>query len=226
VIALAGATRRFGEVVALEDVSLSITSGESVGLMGPNGAGKSTLLRAVAGLTRLTEGDITVRGNPARHANRQRVGLLAHESFLYGPLTARENLMLAADLHGVDSGAIDDVLERVGMTWAANSAVDTFSRGMEQRVSLARVLLCGADIVLLDEPFSGLDAAASTFLIQELDQLRAKGATLLLVTHDPLRAARVIDRVVVLVRGCVVADEPVTDAATFPARYQEIVGGA
>jgi len=229
VIDIEGVTRLFGENVAVDGVSLHIPEGQFVALMGHNGAGKSTLLRIVTGLTRPSEGRVTVEGQSVRGvpAVRGRLGLLAHESYLYGSLTARENLRLYADLFGVPDGPrrIDAVLEDLDMAWAAELQVETMSRGMEQRIALARALLHDPAILLLDEPFSGLDRAADRFLMAKLDALRKAGKTALLVTHDPARAVRLADRVVVLRRGRVHMDALMTpeEAQTFPERYMELL---
>jgi heme exporter protein A len=199
--------------------------------MGHNGAGKSTLLRLVTGLTRPNHGQVTVDGQSVRGAAsvRRKIGLLAHESYLYGSLTARENLLLYAQLFSVaqPSERVDSVLADLGMAWAAELQVESMSRGMEQRVALGRALVHEPTILLLDEPFSGLDRAADRFLMERLASLREAGKTALLVTHDPTRAVRCVDRIVVLGRGRVQLDRILTpeDAETFPTTYMSLLMG-
>jgi heme exporter protein A len=228
-------TRHFADRTAVDDVSLDVDGGTFVALMGPNGAGKSTLLRLVAGLTRPSAGDVTVGGGSVRKdaRTRRRIGVVGHESYLYGALSARENLELYARLFGL-AGAdrrVGDLLDRVGMSWAEHVPVEGFSRGMEQRLALARALLHDPDVLLFDEPFSGLDRTAERFLEAALADLRRAGKTALLVTHDPGRAVRSTDRAVVLRRGRVVLDrslDPARDAGAegFSGEYMAILEGA
>jgi len=227
VIQIDRVSRLYGDRVALETVSLEIAAGESIALMGPNGAGKSTLLRAIAGLTRASEGTVTVGGRSVKEpASRRRVGLLAHESYLYGPLTAAENLQFYARLYGVADPPIERVLADVGLEWAADLRIDTFSRGMEQRAALARLLVTGPEVLLLDEPFSGLDHVASTTLFDQLSRWRGGDRTMVVVTHDPIQAARLVQRVIVLVQGRVAFDEAVTEGPeAFALRYARLVSG-
>jgi len=230
VIRLESVTRLYGDHPAIDDLSLEVHQGQFVAVMGHNGAGKSTLLRLVAGLTRPTEGRVLVNDRELRRDNdaRRAIGLLAHESYLYGTLTARENLHFTARLFGLtDSDEhVDALLADVGIAWAADLPVETYSRGMEQRAALARALLHDPELLLLDEPFAGLDQAAEAFLHEPLARLRGAGKTGLLVTHDPARAVRSADRLVVLKRGRVVFDEQVTGplAETFPVTYSSLLG--
>jgi len=228
-IEIVSLTRLYGELAAVDEVTVSIAPGELVALMGHNGAGKSTLLRMVAGLTRPTSGEVRVDGLSVRTdlGARARLGLLAHESYLYPALTARENLALYATLFDLPDATdrVDAVLAEVGLDWARDLPVEGFSRGMEQRAALARVLLHDPSVLLLDEPFAGLDRAAEQFLLQKLAALSAAGKTALLVTHDPFLAARAAERAVVLRRGRVALDTPLAaaEAAAFTARFTELL---
>jgi heme exporter protein A len=144
-------------------------------LVGPNGAGKTTLLRVVAGLLRPTAGAVE---------RRAPIGMVGHDAMLYPALTARENLRFFARLHGVDGARVADLLEQVGLTHRAHDRVGTFSRGMLQRMAIARALVHDPAVLLFDEPLSGLDDAASHALVALLAGLRERGAAMILVSHQ------------------------------------------
>jgi heme exporter protein A len=195
-----GLEKRFGPVRALRALDLEVLAGSTLAVIGPNGAGKSTLLRLLSGLTRPSGGTLRVgREKGDRRSRRGQVGLIAHSSFLYPTLTARENL----------------VLGRAG----------GFSRGMSQRLSIARGLVHDPEIVLLDEPFSGLDPRAASRLAERLGALRTAHRTVVLVTHDLARAAELADQTLMLVRGQAVAlpFEANGDAQTLERHYREAV---
>ncbi len=206
-IAAEGLEKRFGHAVALRDVDLEIPAGASLAVLGPNGAGKTTLLRLMAGLARPTAGSLRVAGHRAgsRRA-RARVGWIGHATSLYTALTARENLHFAARLPGVSNAAarVDELLADVGLEHAADRTAGAFSRGMAQRLSIARGLVHDPEVVLLDEPFTGLDRRAAESLAERLAGLHRSGRTHALATHDARRAARVADTAIVLADGCVV----------------------
>jgi heme exporter protein A len=204
-----GLGKRFGRSAALEGIDLTLPAGASLAVLGPNGAGKSTLLRLIAGLARPTAGSLSVAGSPAHlPAARGRVGFIGHASLLYPYLSARENLLFAARLHRVPDPAtrVEGWLERAGLARVADLPVSHFSRGMSQRLSIARGLVHDPVLLLLDEPFAGLDAGASTRLAEQLASLHAAGRTLVLVTHDLKRAAELCERAIVLAGGRVAFD--------------------
>jgi heme exporter protein A len=204
-----GLGKRFGRSAALDGIDLTLPAGASLAVLGPNGAGKSTLLRLLAGLARPTSGSLSVAGAPAHlPAARRRVGFIGHASLLYPHLTARENLLFAARLHQAPDAAarVERWLEQAGLTRVADLAVSGFSRGMSQRLAVARGLIHDPSLLLLDEPFAGLDARAATRLAEQLAALHAAGRTLVLVTHDLKRAAELGDRAIVLAAGRVVFD--------------------
>jgi heme exporter protein A len=187
-IHLEGVERRFGERVALSGVSVRVEAGQTLVVLGPNGAGKTTLLRVLAGLLRPHAGSATVLGAELPRESwrlRGKVGLLAHEPLLYRELTPRENLRFQARLHGVDRERVDAVLEAVGMTGRANDPLTELSRGMVQRVAAARAVLHDPPLLLLDEPWAGLDPGA----IELLDPVigPSSGKTRVIVTHDVAR---------------------------------------
>jgi len=184
-----GLTRRFGATTALDGVDLTIAPAQPLALFGANGAGKSTLLRVLSGGMKATSGSLTIAGVDPRRAPaaaRGRIGLLSHQTLLYDDLSARENLVFFAKLHGVASpeDRARDLLAEVRLSDRADEPVRTFSHGMQQRVALARALLHEPSLLLLDEPSSGLDAAASAGLREALQRAAARGATWVLATHD------------------------------------------
>jgi heme exporter protein A len=197
--------RRYGEREALAGVSLELAQGQTLGVLGANGAGKTTLLRLLATLLRPHEGGVQVLGASLPDqawAVRGRIGLLTHEPLLYRELTARENLTFHARLHGVGAQRVQEVLEAVGMTRRAEEPVRTLSRGMVQRVAVARTVLHDPELLLLDEPRANLDPAAAE-LVEPLigrgtdpDRLRTR----VVVSHDPRSAIAEAD-VVLGLRG-------------------------
>jgi heme exporter protein A len=201
-----GLVRTFGPVRAVDGVSFALAPGEVLTILGPNGAGKSTLLGLLAGTLHPTSGEIRFRGeavDSTRTEARAALGLLSHRTFLYGALTARENLVFWARLHRLPDpgGRADRGLERVGLSEVANRPAGGFSRGMRQRLSLARTLLHDPALVLLDEPFTGLDVHAAALLRQVLQQLRDGARSVILVTHQLAEGVRLADRVAIQARG-------------------------
>jgi len=212
-IAAQGLEKRFGRVHALRGVDLALERGRTLAVLGPNGAGKSTLLRLLAGLARPSAGTLVVgdagsaRASSAeRRRARAAVGYLGHATLLYPDLTARENLLFAARLHGVSEAQAraDALLEQQGLLGVADRLTRSFSRGMAQRLAIARGLVHDPSILLLDEPFTGLDPSAAEALERQLRQLRDQGRTLVLVTHELARACALADAAIVLSRGLVV----------------------
>ena len=202
-----GLVKRFGPVTALRGVDLELPSGRSLCVLGRNGAGKSTLLRLLAGLARPSEGRILRDGQLRKGpAARRDVGVVAHASMLYAELGARENLEFAGRLHGVPDPAARAMalLEEDGLADVADRRVGGLSRGMTQRVAIARALVHDPALVLLDEPFTGLDRRSADRLAARLGRLREEGRSLLVVTHEAPQVAAIADAAVVLERGRVV----------------------
>lgn len=180
--------KSFSGRAAVAGVDLTLDAGDCLALFGPNGAGKTTLLRLIAGLLKPSAGSVRVQGVDVRRdaAARAAVGLISHQSMLYAPLTALENVTFAARLYGVPrpERAAADALAVMGLLDRANVAVRTLSRGLQQRVSIARATVHGPSVVLLDEPYAGLDEAGAAALTALLHSLRARGAAMVLVTHN------------------------------------------
>jgi heme exporter protein A len=228
VIDVSGLGRRFGHVVALRSVDLAVHAGDVVLLAGPNGAGKSTLLRCLAGLARPTSGSVRVGGADLRQAPaaRSAVGFLSHQTLLYDDLTARENLRFAATLHNLDSveTRVMDSLNAAGLTQRADARAGVLSHGTRQRLSIARATLHDPAVLLLDEPFSGLDAGAVERLRDRLGADAARGRAVICVTHQPADIWPVATRVVVLQRGVVLLDMARPDAlGDFLSNYRQAI---
>ena len=201
-----GLVRRYGPIHAVNQISFGLEEGELLTVFGPNGAGKTTLLGMLAGSFRPHAGEIRLRGEPRDAAAtdwRREIGLLSHQTFLYGALTARENLTFFGKLYDLqDLGdRVDTRLEQVGLRGEADRRVHGFSRGMRQRLALARTLLHDPSLVLLDEPFTGLDVHASALLREVLGQLKDGRRTVVLVTHNLIEGLQLADRVAIQVEG-------------------------
>ena len=227
-VRLTDVSRHFGRRRALYRISLTLHTGDIVGLLGPNGAGKSTLIGILATLVAATSGDVRYGQHTTREGGasvRQRIGLLAHELHLYAELTARQNLAFFAALYGLEPGsAIDAALDRAGLADRADDQVLSFSRGMRQRLGLERALLHRPRLVLLDEPFTGLDDRSVGAVSARLRQLAAEGAIVLVATHDLDLADGLVTRVALMREGRLLSDEPA--AAGLRARYRSVVGSA
>jgi len=225
-----GLCRSFGRVRVLHDVNLILAAGEALAVAGPNGAGKSTLLRLLAGLMRPTAGEVRILGRPLRQdaaAARRGVGLLSHQSLLYDDLTLLENLTFAARLYGLlrPRETALAALARAGLGSRAGESPRRLSRGLLQRAAIARALLHRPRILLLDEPFTALDAAAAERLREELRHLLAQGMGMVIVTHHLAEVWDLATRVSVLVEGRWVCDEARAGAlSAFLPRYHGLIG--
>ncbi len=206
-------TKRYGTERALGGVSLELKAGSMCALLGHNGAGKTTLLGIVSTLVSATDGKVVYRtaGNEVKGEDvRREIGMLAHSSMCYGELTATENLALTAGLYDVDGSpkTIGAVLDRVGLDAKARErAARTYSRGMLQRLALARAMLTKPSLLLLDEPFTGLDRGGAIALGEQLGTLRDGGAIVVVVTHDLEAIADRTDHVAILRRGQLAYEE-------------------
>lgn len=205
-VTVAGVRKAFGLRPVLRDVSFAVAAGQCVAILGPNGAGKTTLLRVLAALTRPQKGSVSIAGYDALNEAqivRRVVGYVGHVPLLYEELTARENLLFFARMYGLRDGEsrADVLLERVGMRSRSNDRVGTFSRGQAQRMALARGILHDPQVLLLDEPDTGLDENAIALLGELIAERGAAGQTTLLTTHTLERGLEWSDAAVVLVGG-------------------------
>ncbi len=221
-----GVTRRYGRTAVLAGLDLSLLPGECLLLLGPNGAGKSTLLRTLAGLARPDRGSVLVEGRPVAE-QRGAIGYLAHDTMLYDDLTVAENLAFTARLVGCDvATTVPMLLEQARLAEHRDRLVRHLSRGLAQRAALARSLMHAPRLLLLDEPYTGLDAPSAAALTALLLAERVRGTAVVLVGHRVEEGWEAVTRVAVLARGgWVYAGPRPADPAALEARYREALNG-
>lgn len=226
-----GISRRYGAALALRNIDLTLAAGESLALTGPNGAGKTTLIRVLATALRPSAGSLEIAGIDAvRQPGRARrlIGVVGHQPYLYGDLTVRENLRFYGRLYGLASPGvrISQVLSTVGLESRADEPVRNLSRGMQQRASLARAILHQPEVLLLDEPETGLDEAAQDLLGRLIGEWAASGRSIVLASHRLDWAQRLTDRALVLDRGFI-ACEVIrgTAPASLADAYRQAISG-
>jgi ABC-2 type transport system ATP-binding protein len=214
-IEMDGLTKRFGQVLAVDDVSFAVPRGTVTGFLGPNGAGKTTTLRMLLGLIEPTTGTATIEGRPYRELTDPlfRVGAILEASNFYPGRTARNHLRVQAIAGGIDGAQIDAVLELVGLVDAADRRAGGFSLGMRQRLALATALLGDPEVLILDEPANGLDPEGVRWLRQLLRGFADEGRTVLVSSHILAEVAQTVDNVVILDRGRMVAHAPLEQLA-------------
>ncbi len=208
IIDVKGLVKRFGPKVVLRQLDFKVEQGEFVALLGPNGAGKTTFLRILSSLSRPTTGQVMVAGYRLPHhaaAIRRRLGVVSHLPLLYGDLSAEENLRFYGRMYAVDGveNRIHEVLDQVGLILRRKDLVRTFSRGMQQRLAIGRAILHDPEVLLLDEPHTGLDQDACDMLDQALRQVAVRGRTVVMTSHDLTRAEDLASRFDVLTRGTI-----------------------
>ena len=209
-----GLTKRFGPHRVLESISFDLRTGEVAALLGANGVGKTTTLNCLAGLARIDGGRILMRGAPFDRrdpGHRSRIGVVSHDTFLYSELTVRENLLLHARIHRLPDARVDEVMAELELRRFGDTRIGHLSRGWRQRSGVARAILHRPELLLLDEPFSGLDLRATRLLRELLARLKNADRSILLTTHDLGATRELADRVIVLDRRSIAFDGPTAE---------------
>jgi ABC-2 type transport system ATP-binding protein/heme exporter protein A len=235
IISARGIQKSFGNQTALKSIDLELIKGESVAIFGPNGAGKTTLLKVLSTIVTCTKGNVIIDGidtgkDPSRA--RKLIGVVSHETYLYDELTARENLRFFGKMYGMEKDMLEEriaeLLGQVVLLKRGNDRVGSFSRGMKQRLSIARALVHKPSILLMDEPYTGLDQQAAEAFENVLRVLDTERVTKIMVSHNIERALQLCDRVMIMDKGKVVYDTmrtEIADAENFKAIYLSLVSG-
>jgi ABC-2 type transport system ATP-binding protein len=219
---LRSVSKRFTGVVAVDNVSFTARAGEITGYLGPNGSGKSTTMKMITGLLQMTSGEILFQGQPIQRdliAYKQRMGYVPEEPHLYAHLSGLEYLVMVGQLRGLPekptAGRIDGLLRLFGLHGDRNVPISSYSKGMRQKVLLSAALLHNPDLILLDEPFSGLDVGTALVLRSLIQELAGRGKVVLFSSHELETVERVSSHVVILHRGKVVADDSIERLRTL-----------
>jgi heme exporter protein A len=230
-IEVKGLWKYFGHFPAIRGLDLSLAEGRFLTIFGPNGAGKTTLIKVLSTQLRPSEGSVSVGGvDVAKRADllRRRIGLISHNTYLYAHLTGLENLLFYGKMYGLGDprGRALELLQEVGLAGRMDDRVSAYSRGMQQRLSIARALLHEPDIMFLDEPYTGLDQHASRMLRGVLETLHTGDRTIVLTTHNIDQGLEMCDDVAIQVRGRMVFNRPIDtiDRSAFEDTYFEHVG--
>ena len=232
-IKISGLTKKYGTNVVLRGIDLHVRPGEFVTLVGSNGAGKTTLIRIVATLMKQNDGQVLVGGwslpDDAENVRRH-IGMVSHQALLYGDMTAAENLDFFARLYQLDDrqDRVAQALQMVGLLARQRDPVRSFSRGMLQRLTIARATLHEPDVLLLDEPYTGLDQGATRLLDDLLSRESEKGRTIFMITHDLARGLDLCQRIAILNRGKIaqVVERKAVNPAEFLALYADVTRSA
>lgn len=225
-----GLVKSFGRNQVLKGVDLTISEGERYFLFGPNGAGKTTLVKVLSGLWKADAGEVLLFGETLANdplAIRARIGVLSHDPYLYGELTAMENLEFFGQLYSVPkpTARAKELLKEIGLYGRAHDRVHTFSRGMKQRLGLARALLHDPDLVFLDEPYTGLDLGASAILERMVREKTEEGKAFLAITHDLGQGLEMATRAGILSGGKMAHEAEPGGWDEFTDRYLAVMGG-
>lgn len=219
---LRNATKMYGHLEVLHETSLAVRRGEICGVLGPNGAGKSTTVQMLAGLLRPTSGEVLLDSRPIEEnldGYKRRLGFVPEEARLYRHLSGREYLDLAGGLRGLGgaglSARVRGLLDAFGMSGDADVLLDDYSKGMRQKILLAAALLHDPEILILDEPFSGLDVSSVLLMRDLLAALAARGRMILITSHELSLMQQICERVIVIYRGRIVADDKVANLRTL-----------
>jgi ABC-2 type transport system ATP-binding protein len=217
-------TKRFGALIAVERLSFEVDAGQVVGFLGPNGAGKTTTLRILLGLAAATSGTATINGKPYRDLDRplQQVGAVLDGMGAHPGRSARNHLRIQAMTADLDPSRVDEVLELVDLTSAADRRVGAFSLGMRQRLGLASALLCNPEILILDEPANGLDPEGIRWLRRLLRRLADEGRTVLVSSHVLAEIAQTVDSVVIVARGRLVTNSTIDELVARATRVVHV----
>ncbi|SDC40110.1 MULTISPECIES: heme ABC exporter ATP-binding protein CcmA [unclassified Candidatus Frackibacter] len=220
-----------GKKNILSDINFSLNQGEVLSIFGPNGAGKTTLLKLLSTVTDLTTGELKIAGESVVENTihlRKDIGVISHHTFLYGDLTAYENLKFYGEMYGVNNlkDRIFDVIDEVGLNFCLHDLVRTFSRGMKQRLSIARAILHFPEILLLDEPYTGLDQHAIEMLNRVINGLNTTQRTIVMITHNFQQGLNLSDRFLILVNGRVRFEGVSNDfnLLELQEKYKELLG--
>jgi len=221
-------TKNFGSMTVLDNVNFSVKGGEFLTIVGPNGAGKTTLIKIMATLVNATGGTVEIGGfNVKKSPEKVRgtIGVISHNTYLYNELTAGENLKFFGRMYAIPEidRRVDEVLGDTGLSDRKHDRVGTFSRGMKQRLSIARAILHKPLVLLLDEPYTGLDQQASASLESVLNSLTGSGITTIMISHDLKRGLALADQVMIMASGTVMYHAPaseIVDVAEFQALYE------
>lgn len=224
-------TKILGDKLILRNVSLSLSKGEILAVVGPNGAGKSTFFKCTVGLMQPSGGEIILDGKPVKKKSidaRKKIGFLGHESFLYNNLSPIENLYFYGKLYKVQNldEKVNGLLKEVGLHLFKDIPIRSFSRGMMQRLAIARVLLAEPDILMLDEPHTGLDQEAVALLNRIITEKRNTGTSILLISHDFEQVQKLANRVAVLKKGKIIETVELDDSMDLYAMkkwYEKVV---
>lgn len=213
IISISGLSKSFGSQKAIDNIDLEFKKGEFVAIFGPNGAGKTTFLKILSTIIEPTKGKVTINDLDLKKKPieiRKSIGSISHESYLYDDLTAKENLIFFGKMYGMKKPDIeeraDKLLEQVGLTKRANDRVRPFSRGMKQRLSISRAMVHQPDILLMDEPYTGLDQQAAQTFENVLRSLDRDNVTKIMISHNIERAFRICDRILLMDKGKIIYD--------------------
>lgn len=230
-IEVSGLRKSYGSVDALRGIELKVRTGEFLTLFGPNGAGKTTLLKILSTIIKPTSGSVIIGGldlSKADHDIRKNIGVISHKTFLYGDLSALENLIFYAKMYNVPNPKerAAKLINEVGLRGREHHQVRTFSRGMEQRLSIARAIIHDPNIIYLDEPYSGLDQHASLMLRDLLKKLHTQNRTIIMTTHNITHGLEISDRIVIQLSGKIVYEGETRDQTVegFEKIYFDKVG--
>ena len=233
IVSIKGLSKAFGSHRVLKNIDLDVKKGEFITIFGPNGAGKTTLMKIMSTLVEPSGGSIVIDGFDVKDDPvdiRKRIGSISHETYLYSELTAEENLRFFGRMYGMDKNhldaRVDELIEQVGLEYRSNDRVGTFSRGMKQRLSIARALIHEPSILFLDEPYTGLDQHAASTFENVLRGLDAQNTTKIMISHNMDRSLKMCDRVLILNNGKIVFDKLRHDVGSvddFKTTYESFV---